>query len=219
MKLKKSALILIAILALAPLVLVSVVYARLPDTVPMQWGFNGSVRYDPKINLWMMTALSPLMAALFLVIPKIDPKRRNYQKFGTAYQGFIIVLLLFLFILDGIVVSESFYPGRISVYTVVMVGVGLLFVFLGNMMPKVKSNFYVGARTPWTLSDPDVWFKTNRLCGYLFFFSGLLLCLCPFILPESASFVIILGAAGITVIVPSVMSYIWYQQKHHDETD
>ena len=219
MKMKKSMVVLISFLSLAPLLLVAAVYSRLPDTIPMQWGFNGQVRYDPKINIWFMASLSPLLALLFPFMAKIDPRKRNYEKFGGAYQAFMAIMLLFLLMMNGIVISESFYPGRISVYHVVMLGVGLLFVYMGNIMPKVKSNFYIGMRTPWTLSDTDVWYKTNRLSGYMFFVSGLILCLMPFILPEKAAFIALLAIASVNVIVPTVMSYIWYRKNHPDDEE
>ena len=167
----------------------------------------------------MMAALSPVFAVLFPVLAKIDPRRRNYEKFGGAYQGFMIVMQLFLLMMNGIVISEALYPGRISVSTVVTVGVGLLFVFLGNIMPKVKSNFYMGARTPWTLSDPDVWFKTNRLGGFMFFVSGIVISICPFIFSDKVTFGIMMIAVTVTAVVPIVMSYIWYRQKHRESDE
>lgn len=219
MKIKKSVLILLAVLALAPLALTAWFYSNLPDSIPMHWNLDGTVRYDPKSNLWMMAGLSPLFAILFPLLAKIDPRKRNYAKFGGVYQGFMIVLQLFLLMMNGIVISEALHPGRISVSTVVTVGVGLLFVFIGNIMPKIKSNFYMGARTPWTLSDPDVWFKTNRLSGYLFFISGIIICICPFVLNEQATFVVLMAVTIVAAAVPLVMSYLWYRQKHLDGED
>lgn len=216
MKMKKSVLILLGVLSLLPLALTALFYARLPETIPMHWNINGTVRYDPKHNLWLMAALSPVLAVLLPVMAKIDPRKRNYEKFGGAYQGFMLVMQLFLLMMNGIVISEALYPGRISVSTVVTVGVGLLFVFLGNIMPKVKSNFYMGVRTPWTLSDPDVWFRTNRLSGHLFFISGLIICVCPFIFPEKITFAILMAVALLAAAVPAVMSYLWYRQRHQN---
>ena len=211
--------ILLGVLALLPLVLTAWFYPRLPDTIPMHWNIDGTVRYDPKYNLWMVAALSPLFAVSLPVLAKIDPRRRNYEKFGGVYQGFMIVMQLFLLMMNGIVISESLYPGHISVYTVVTVSLGLLFVFLGNIMPKVKSNFYMGARTPWTLSDPDVWFKTNRLSGQIFFISGFVICLCPFVFSEKTTFVILMATVIVTTVIPVAMSYLWYRQKHRDIHD
>lgn len=216
MKMKRSVLILLCVLSLLPLALTALFYARLPETIPMQWDLNGTARYDPKHSLWLMAALSPVLGVLFPVMAKIDPRKRNYEKFGGAYQGFMIVMQLFLLMMNGIIISEALYPGRISVSTVVTVGVGLLFVFLGNIMPKIKSNFYMGARTPWTLSDPDVWFKTNRLSGHLFFVSGIVVCVTPFVFSEKISFVILMAAVLLAAAVPTVMSYFWYRQRHRN---
>lgn len=214
MKMKKSTIIILSILALAPLALVAFFYSRLPENIPMHWNIDGTVRYDPKQSIWTMAALSPVLAILFPLMAKIDPRRRNYKKFGRAYQGFMIVMQLFLLAMNCIIISEALNPGRISVSTVVTVGVGLLLVYLGNIMPKMKSNFYIGARTPWTLSDPDVWNKTNRLGGYMFFISGLIICVCPFIFPEKVTFWAMMATVAVTATVPMVMSYIWYQKKH-----
>lgn len=219
MKMKKSIMLLLGVLALMPLALTAWFYPRLPDAIPMHWNIDGTVRYDPKHNLWMVAALSPLLAVLFPVLAKIDPRRRNYEKFGGAYQSFMIMMQLFLLMMNGIMISEALYPGHISVSTVVTVGVGLLFVFIGNISPKVKSNFYMGARTPWTLSDPDVWFKTNRLSGYLFFISGIIICICPFVFSEKITFAILMTAVLVAATVPAVMSYLWYRQKHRDAPD
>ncbi|WMJ84911.1 SdpI family protein [Oscillospiraceae bacterium LTW-04] len=216
MKMKKPVIFLVGVLALLPLALTAWFYPRLPATIPMHWNIDGTVRYDPKYNLWIVSALSPLLAVLFPVMAKIDPRRRNYQKFSAAYQGFMIVILLFFLMMNSIVISEALNPGRISVSTVVTIGVGLLFVFLGNIMPKIKSNFYMGARTPWTLSDPDVWFKTNRLSGYLFFISGIIICVCPFILTEKMTFIVLMAITVIVAVIPAVMSYLWYRKNHRN---
>lgn len=219
MQIKRTALVLIAILAIAPLILAVCFYSALPDEIVMQWGFNGSVDYRPKAQLLMMSALSPVLAIAMLVTPKIDPRGQNYKRFGSTYQGLIIVVLAFLLMMNAIVISEAFYPGKISVHYIVTIGVGLLFIFLGNMLPKVKSNFYVGIKTPWTISDPDVWFKTNRLGGYMFFACGFVLCAAPFILSEKMTFAVIIAVIAAVAIIPTVMSYIWYRQKNNDPTE
>lgn len=207
-----------AVLALLPIAVTLYLYPSLPDKIPMQWGFDGKVgRYDDKASIFGVLALSPIMAVMFPIMPKIDPRKRNYAKFSSAYEAAVIMLLLFLAVMDFIVLSESLYPNRISVSTVAMVGLGLMFVFLGNMMPKVKSNFYMGLRNPWALSDPDVWNKTHRLGGRLMFGCGIFFCICPFILPEKAAFSAVMAVVIIIGVIPAVASFIWYKQRHKDE--
>ena len=91
---------------------------------------------------------------------------------------------------------------------------GLLFLFLGNMLGKIKPNFFFGVRTPWTISDPDVWNKTHRLAGMLWFWSGLLFLVAALLLPEAAMFLLLMACILITTLVMIVMSYIWFRKKH-----
>ena len=68
--------------------------------------------------------------------------------------------------------SESFFPGHISVGKIVTLAIGVLFMFIGNIMPKIKSNFYLGIKTPWTLSDEEIWLRTHRFAGKTMFAAG-----------------------------------------------
>lgn len=213
----KRLLILACVLALVPLIATVLLYGMLPEQVPTHWNIDGSITYSGKSSIWMLAGLSPVMAILFVVLPKIDPRKKNYEKFRGYYDVFVVVMLLFLLVMDGIILSESIWPGRISVGRVVILGVGILFVFLGNIMPKIKNNFFMGLRTPWTLSDPDVWNRTNRLGGKLFFWFGLVIALSGLLLPEFTTFVILMVGAVIISSVPAVMSYVWYRQKQRDE--
>ena len=88
----------------------------------------------------------------------------------------------------GIALVEAFRPGTVSMGRVVSALVGLLFLFLGNLMGKVKPNFFMGIRNPWTLSDPDVWNRTHRLGGGLFFLAGLAAVVSAPLLPEQVTF-------------------------------
>lgn len=205
--------ILIWVLALLPAVITAVLYARLPAMIPTHWNIDGSVTYGSKTTILMLAGMSPAMALLFWVLPKIDPRKKNYEKFRGYYDGFILVLMLFLLMMDGVVLSESLWPGHISVGRVVNMAVGLLFIFLGNLMPKVKNNFFMGVRTPWTLSDPDVWNRTNRLGGKLFFWFGLVITLGSLFLPETALFAIMMLGVLTVSAVPITMSFLWYRKK------
>lgn len=205
--------IFIWVLALLPAVITAVVYARLPAMIPTHWNLNGTVTYGSKTTMLMLAGMSPLMALLFWVIPKIDPRKKNYEKFRAYYDGFILVLMLFLLMMDCIVLSESLWPGHISVGRVVNMAVGLLFIFLGNLLPKVKNNFFMGVRTPWTLSDPDVWNRTNRLGGKLFFWFGLVIAGGALFLPETAIFAVMMLCVLVVSAVPIVMSFLWYRAK------
>ena len=202
------------LLALLPLALVAVFYARLPDEVPMHWGFDGEInRYGSKNELWLIGALGPLFALLFQFLPRLDPKRRNYEKFQTYYEAFSLVLVAFTSVMMGVALLESFRPGTLSMGRVVSALVGLLFLFLGNLMGKIKPNFFMGIRTPWTISDPDVWNRAHRLGGGLFFLTGLVTLASAVLLPEPVTFGVLMGGTLVTALLPTVMSYLWYRKK------
>jgi len=200
------------IFAVAPLILVTLMYDRLPGQIPTTWGLNGEVSYGSKTTLWWLSGMSPVLALLFMSLPKIDPRKKNYNKFRGLYDGFALFMMIFMLGLVSLIVSESLRPGRLSVEFVIIVACGLLFVILGNMLPKVKSNFFIGIKTPWTLSDTEVWNKTHRLAGYLFFFGGLLTIAIAFFLREYALFITFMVITAVIAIIPIVMSYVWFKQ-------
>ena len=206
------------LLALLPFLLVAAFYARLPDQVPMHWGFDGAVnRYGSKNELWLMAALGPLFALLFQFLPRLDPRKRNYEKFQTYYEGTALVLTAFVAVMMGIVLAETLRPGTVSMGRVVSALVGLLFLFVGNLMGKIKPNFFMGIRTPWTISDPDVWNRAHRLGGGLFFLTGLATVVSAILLPEPLTFGVLMGGTLITALIPTVMSYLWYRKKEREE--
>lgn len=210
---KRGFLILIWVLALAPAAAFALLYGSLPDQVPLQWGLDGTVRCGGKGELLLMLLLSPLLAALLLGLPKLDPRRKNYARFQRHYDVMCVAILLFLAGIDGVVLTEALRPGAVTVWRLVAVGVGLLLAVLGNLMPKVKSNFFVGIKTPWTLSDPDVWNRANRLGGILFFALGLTLAFAGLLLPELVVLAVLLAGLPAAAGLPILLSYIWYRQK------
>ena len=210
---RKGSILAMWLLALLPLVLVAVFYSRLPDQVPMHWGFDGEInRYGSKNELWLTGALGPLFALLFQFLPRLDPKRRNYEKFQTYYEAFSLVLVAFTSVMMGVALLESFRPGTLSMGRVVSALVGLLFLFVGNLMGKVKPNFFMGIRNPWTLSDPDVWNRAHRLGGGLFFLTGLVTVVSAILLPEPVTFAVLMAGTLLTALIPTVMSYFWYKK-------
>ncbi len=199
--------------AVLPIVMVSLVYKKLPDLVPMQWQAGNGVRYGDKWQLYIIAGLCFAMGTLMPLMAKIDPRRNNYEKFSSVYENIVLLIEIFMAATMAIVLSESLYPGIIPVPRVISGGVGLLFVFLGNMMPKVRSNYFTGVKTPWALSSETVWNKTQRLGGKLFFFGGLLMTVCAFFVPMAVMPYIVGIVTCVIVLYPTIMSYVWYQEE------
>lgn len=101
----------------------------------------------------------------------------------------------------------------VSVGKSVTVMCGILFLFIGNMIPKAKSNFYLGIKTPWALSDDENWRRTNRLGGKMLFTAGGLSIAAPFFLDGKYLGIVFFTVVMAACIIPCAMSYIWWRQK------
>lgn len=210
----KKAIILMWLLALLPFALVAVAWPWLPQRVPTHWGLDGQAdTYSSPAALWGLCAIGPLSALLFQFLPRLDPKRQSYDKFQGRYEGAALLVQLLMVVTMAVTLSESLWPGRLDVGRVVCLAVGVMLLIFGNLMGKVKSNWFFGFRTPWALSDPDVWNKTQRLGGWVFFLSGGLLVLLALLAPPAVTFgvflTVLLGGMALTYY----KSWRWFREK------
>ena len=89
----KRNIVLMWVISLVPLITLTMIYGKMPDTVPTSFGFDGAINaYGPKSTLWMMAGMGPVLALLFQFMPKIDPRKRNYAKFQKYYDIFAIFM-------------------------------------------------------------------------------------------------------------------------------
>jgi len=163
----------VAVLILT-LAITVVAYPTLPDQVPSHWNAAGEVDgYLPK--LWgaaiVPLIMIPLTALLFL-IPRIDPLRENYRKFKPYYEGFILVFALFFAIIQVQILLWGIGI-EISPNIVIPPLFGALFIYIGFLLDHAEPNWFVGIRTPWTMSSENVWKKTHALGGRLFKIAGI----------------------------------------------
>ena len=187
-------------------------YPHVPESMATHWNSQGEVDgYMSKLwGLFFMPVMITGLAVLFLVIPRIDPKKENIAKFRKYYDGFIILLIFFLLAvhLHTLLWNTGI---RISPNVVLPAGIGILFYYIGILMENAERNWFIGIRTPWTLSSDRVWRKTNRLGGKLFKAAGIAAMLGAFF-PELTFYFILIPAlsiAGFTV----VYSYLEYQKE------
>lgn len=214
----KKCIVFLWVLAILPLILTAAVYSRLPEQIPMQWGIDGEIsRYGGKGEIWMIAGLGPFLALLFQFLPSLDPKKRSYEQFQIYYEAFALVTEAFFAVVTGLILAETMKPGTVSMGRAVSALVGLLILFIGRILGKVKTNFFLGIRTPWTLSDPEVWDRTHRLGGILFSAAGLAAVIAALFLPEAAAFWVLMGGIGIAALIPVVMSCIWYRSRKKDK--
>ncbi len=204
------------VLAVCNLALTAILYPSLPEQIPLNWDIDGTVSYGDKYQIFLMCGMAVLFAFMFDILPKIDPRKKNYHKFGGFYDGFCVFMQGFLLMMTGIVLTESFRPGTLLVPLIVMLSIGILFLFIGNFMPKIKSNFYMGIKTPWALSSEEVWRKTHRLGGKCYCIAGIIMILCAFLPNQTFAFWSTMVCVIIASIIPTVMSYIWWKQEQQN---
>lgn len=205
-------LVLMWLLAFAPLLVVLIAYRHLPAQIPTHWNSDGTITYGDRWSILPLGAISVIVTALLFVTRRIDPRRENYSRFSGAYQTFILLFNVFMLAMMLFVITESLRPGTLDVQVFVTVAVGILLAVCGNLMPKFKHNYFIGIRTPWTLASETVWYRTHRLCGMLWVVGGLVIVLSAF-LPAAACVPVLLAAIAVLVLVPYVMSYVFFRRE------
>jgi uncharacterized membrane protein len=130
--------------------------------VPIHWGIDGSPDgYAPKaVGLFLLPVVTAGIALLLAVIPRFEPRRANLERSGQAYAIARIGVVSILGLVHVVAIAAAL-GSDIEVTRIVVVATGLLFVALGNYMPKMRPNFTMGIRTPWTLSSDRSWDRTH----------------------------------------------------------
>jgi uncharacterized membrane protein len=189
-----------------------------PDaTIAVHFTANGTPNGWARatVGLFILPAVAAFTTALAFVLPRIDPRAQNLQVSARSVQTIIAAinatLALFQFYL-----IKSALGAHFATMTVVALAIGLLFVVIGNVMGKLRWNYTVGIRTPWTLDNERVWDKTHRFGGWVFVASGLLLVALALVAPSSlARPALFATIVGVTTVLPIAQSYLlWRQQQN-----
>lgn len=185
-------------------------WSRLPPRVPVHWGLSGQPdRWGPS---WESALLMPAIAVaeylVLLFIPLIDPRRKSYALFGDTLRVFRAVIALFTVGVHVAITLSSLGAG-LDVDRFIRVALPLLFALLGNRFGRIRPNWFVGIRVPWTLDSEEVWARTHRLAGKLWVAAGLLGLPAAF-LPAPAGTAALVALLVAATAVPVVYSWwLW----------
>lgn len=195
---------LMVIIVLASVLLAGWFYPQLPDRVASHWNADGEVDgyMDKGMATFMLPGMMLFLSAFFFIIPRIDPLKENIEKFRDAYEEMIVVILLFLFLIFLQMMLWNMGM-QISMALTVPFAIGLLFIYMGFLLEKAKRNWFIGIRTPWTMSSDRVWDKTHKIGGRLFKMLGIL-SLLSIPLGGLAFYVVIGGVLVVTAYL------VWY---------
>ena len=205
-------LILIAFAVIAGVML----WNRLPEQMASHWNVNDQVDgYMPRFwGAFLMPLIVLGMLALFLIIPNIDPLKANIAQFRNAFNLFILLISIFMLYIHGLTLAWSLGYQNFRMSSAMLPFLGVLFVFIGYMLRQAKRNFFIGIRTPWTLSSDTVWNRTHRLGSTLFMVSGALAFLGSFLGGMTAFWLFLVPLLGSTLFLV-VYSYILYRNETH----
>jgi len=203
-------LLMIAITTLAGILL----WDRLPDPMASRWNVNDQVDgYMSKFwGVFLMPLITLGMTALFLIIPKIDPLKANIAQFRDVFNLFITLIVGFMIYIYALTLLWNLGYTGFDMSKAMLPAIGILYFFIGYMLRKAKRNFFIGIRTPWTLSSDKVWDETHHLGSALFMISGVLAFLGA-LFGGMTAFWFLFVPIIISTLITLVYSYVLYQKE------
>ena len=183
------------------------IYPRLPSEIPLHWNITGQVdRYGSRENLLVMPAIMVMVVLLFAALPWLSPRRFEVNAFRSTYLYIMLLVVALIGYLHALMVwaalSKPLDMSR-SLF-------GALFLFLvliGNVLGKVRRNFYIGVRTPWALANEKVWYATHRFAARVCVIGGLVGLVSLILRPSLVFALVILISSALASVVYSLAYY------------
>ena len=185
-------------------------WPHMPTRVPVHWDVHGQANgYAPRFwGVAMWPLLIAALAVLTVLLPAISPRRFEIRPFASIYGALMLVIQGVMLVL-GIATMLAGAGHAVPMATTALLAVGVLLMVLGNYMGKLRRNFFMGIRTPWTLASEAVWERTHRLAGWLFVLAGVVMVIAA---PIAALRWLSLGVVAVACLLPAVCSYFIYRR-------
>ena len=188
----------------------------LPERIPIHWGMDGQIDgWGGFGQVLLVAALGLGVTALLKFLPRIDPKRKNYDKFAGGYRALRLTFGVFYCFTTGTMLAAGLWPdsfAKLDIGTLTTMSVGILFCVMGNFMPQFKHNYFCGIKTPWALADEENWRRTHRFAGPMWFWGGLAVALCGIVLRGRMLAGAMAALLTACVAVPYVYSYLIFKK-------
>lgn len=209
----KTSIIVLVLIAVA-VTAGALLWNQLPEQMASHWNVDDEVDgYMPKFwGVFLMPVVTLGMFGLFLLLPNVDPLKANIAKFRGAFNLFILLITVFMLYIHGLTMAWSLGYRNFRMSAAMLPFLGALFMFIGYMLRQAKRNFFIGIRTPWTLSSDTVWDKTHRLGSILFMASGVLAIAGSFLGGTAAFWLLFIPLTGSTLFLV-VYSYVLYRNE------
>lgn len=187
--------------------------------LPIHWNIDGEVdKYaDASIAFLFPPTVMIIILSIFSILSKLDPRKKNIQLSHKSIAAFSLAITLLMVTLE---VSYIAIVNGFDVPMMMVIGtsVGILFIITGNYLGKTRSNFFIGIRTPWTLSSDAVWQKTHRLAGKLFMITGLIIVVFCLFIPNSNLGTLVMFTVLPAALIPCIYSWwLWKEEQGNEQ--
>ena len=187
----------------------------LPDgaRIASHWGFDGrpTETLPKETGLLLLPAIALAICALIAIIPIIEPRRQNLIASRKAFLAIWLGALAAIAVAHALMVMTAL-GYAIDVPGVLIVAIAGVIAVAGNYLGKVRSNFFVGIRTPWTLSSDLAWEKSHRMLGRLFVFSALITLAVRFAVTVEAGYIALAATLTSSALIAIASSYVYWKQ-------
>lgn len=205
--------ILTTIVCLIPIVMGIIFYSQLPDQIAIHWGADGNPNgwASKFVGVFVLPGSLVLLNILFPFLLKVDPKYKNMNgKVKNLLHWTIPVVALFA---SGVTLFAALgFEVKMDLYGPLFMG--LIFIIIGNYLPKMTQSYTVGIKIPWTLADEENWNKTHRMAGFLWVVAGLIMMVGAFF---KLNLMFSIGILVVATIIPMIYSFLLYQKDHKGE--
>ena len=206
----RKTLIITTIITLLPILAGLILWEKLPEQIPMHFNAAGEV------DGWASKPVGVFVMPLVLVAIewlcaigsfKMDPKANNLNE---KVMGLVLWFIPVLSVLMSVLVYGTALGKEMNVQVVIPLLMGLLFIAIGNWLPKCKQTYTLGIKLPWTLNDEDNWNRTHRFAGPIWVVCGMIIMVCAIF--GGAFLWVMLAAFVVMIIAPTVYSYLLFRK-------
>ncbi|GGA64963.1 SdpI family protein [Salinicoccus roseus] len=187
----------------------------LPDHIPMQFTYSGEERWGTNKYLAGLFFVSLMLIVYLLGIlkPKIDPERAAYSVFKNFYFISIFLTEVLIYIVS-VLLALNAMGYDINIQIIIVCSIGFIFLFVGNYLPKIPTNWFVGIRNPWTITNDDVWIKIHRNTGKLYMIIGLVFLVMGMLNVINRPLIVI--TIIICVLYPHIHSFVMFRKNNNN---
>jgi uncharacterized membrane protein len=186
--------------------------AWLPDEVPTHYDLSGKPdKFTPRDEMLPTLLIGPVAMALFIgmtfALPWLSPKRFKIDEFRGTFNYLMTLLVVLMGYIHAVLLTGYTHPA-LDVSRPLVGGIFLFFALMGNQLGKVRPNFWMGVRTPWTLASETVWTQTHRVAAWLFVAAGI----AGFFVVEAGYMIVAAVLLLIAAFVPVIYSAVLYKR-------